>query len=191
MIWFTSDQHFGHDKIRDYCNRPFSTVGEMDSAMISRWNEVIGDDDIVYHLGDFTLGEEAKHYFSHLNGSIRVLGNRWHHDKRWLQRWLDSEVWYSKSRSSVRILPALYLLTMNKEHVGVEYIVLCHYPLARWDRQHYGSWHLHGHTHNRYQGDGFCMDVGVDAHDFYPVSLDQVEATMRKKGWHEEWREYE
>ena len=26
-------------------------------------------------------------------------------------------------------------------------VVLCHYAMRVWDRSHYGSWHLYGHSH--------------------------------------------
>ena len=44
------------------------------------------------------------------------------------------------------------------------YLVLSHFPFAIWDRRHYGSIHLHGHSHGNYQGEGRIMDVGVDCH---------------------------
>ena len=74
-IYFISDTHFGHDKIREYCNRPFSSVGEMDSVMMERWNWAVGPKDIVYFLGDFCLGnqETAFSYFKRLNGQIYVV----------------------------------------------------------------------------------------------------------------------
>ena len=52
--YFIADTHFGDERIRRYENRPFSTVSEMDSEMIKRWNETITSDDTVYVLGDFT-----------------------------------------------------------------------------------------------------------------------------------------
>ena len=48
MIYFTSDQHFGHRNIIRFCSRPFSTVGEMDAALIWNWNKKVEDDDTVY-----------------------------------------------------------------------------------------------------------------------------------------------
>jgi len=51
--WFTSDTHFGHFNIIEYCNRPFKTVDEMNSKLIRFWNERVKPDDIVYFLGDF------------------------------------------------------------------------------------------------------------------------------------------
>lgn len=76
-----SDTHFGHENIISYCNRPFETVEQMNDEMIKRWNSVVGKEDIVYHLGDFALGnkESIKNYKNKLNGRIRlVLGNHDH-----------------------------------------------------------------------------------------------------------------
>ena len=69
--FFTSDHHFGHAKIIEYCKRPFSSVEEMNQVMIDRWNEVVGPDDHVYHLGDFAFGhndvvERYRHTVVHL-----------------------------------------------------------------------------------------------------------------------------
>lgn len=54
-IFFTSDTHFGHNNIIKLSNRPFSSVEEMNEGLIERWNDVVGAEDIVYHLGDFSL----------------------------------------------------------------------------------------------------------------------------------------
>lgn len=54
-IYFTSDHHFGHQKIIEYCNRPFSSVSAMTDALIERWNDTVEDDDLVYIIGDFSF----------------------------------------------------------------------------------------------------------------------------------------
>lgn len=186
MIFFTSDNHFFHRNIMKYCNRPFEHLNEMDGTMVVRWNERVRKGDTVYHLGDFTLGdkERAQEYFSDLNGRIRVLSNPWHHDKRWLSnRILGGTDFISACGHSVELLPPIFILEFPELSDG-EYpqvIVLCHYPLARWDRCHYGSWHLFGHCHGRFENLGLSYDVGVDNNDFYPVSLDQVVEIMKRK----------
>jgi calcineurin-like phosphoesterase family protein len=38
MDFFTADTHFGHVNMLRYCNRPFTSVEEMDAALIARWN---------------------------------------------------------------------------------------------------------------------------------------------------------
>ncbi|MEY2701981.1 MAG: phage Bobb, partial [Bacteroidota bacterium] len=62
MIFFTSDTHFFHEKMIDYekTSRSFSSVEEMDEILISNWNSKITDNDIVYHLGDFSFGNEKE-----------------------------------------------------------------------------------------------------------------------------------
>ncbi len=166
--FFTADNHFGHLNIIRYCNRPFESAEEMDERMIANWNEAIKHDDLVYHLGDFTLGNKltARRYFNRLNGQIRVLCNPWHHDKRWL-----GGEYYSRS-GGVEYMKSIVVLEYEP------LIILCHYAFANWDRKHHGSWHLHGHSHGEYKAPGKILDVGVDSHSFRPVSLEEVTETM-------------
>jgi len=189
VIFFTADQHFGHANIIEYCTRPFATVEDMDAEMVRRWNEKVGPSDKVYHLGDFTLGSDARKYFKLLNGRVVITGVAGHHDHRWIDIVLpkvDREGttdMLSASGWRVRIASPMVVLQTRVYKMG-EYpqiIVLCHYPFARWDRCHYGSWHLHGHCHGRYRADGLICDVGVDNNDFYPVSLQEVAEIMREK----------
>lgn len=53
--FYISDTHFGHEAIIGSCERPFSSVKEMDEFMIDAWNSTVSDDDIIYHLGDFAF----------------------------------------------------------------------------------------------------------------------------------------
>lgn len=43
-------------------------------------------------------------------------------------------------------------------------VMVCHYPMASWDRSHYGSWHLHGHSHGGMPPIPGRLDVGWDVH---------------------------
>jgi calcineurin-like phosphoesterase family protein len=182
-IWFTSDNHFGHANIIKHAERPFDSVEEMDAEMILRWNRRVKNNDLVYHLGDFTLGnfETAHRYFTQLNGCIKILGNPWHHDSRWLS---GAHMLFSKSDHPIEVIPSMEVLEFHKysETKYPQVLVLCHYPLGEWDRKHYGSWHLHGHSHGRYiHKDGeLAFDVGVDCHEFYPINLDAVAEMMSK-----------
>ena len=60
MFWFTADQHFGHKKIIEYCQRPFASVEEMDEVLIANHNDVVCDGDIVIHGGDFAFGNKDR-----------------------------------------------------------------------------------------------------------------------------------
>ena len=126
MVFFTADQHFGHDNIRKLCNRPFTTVDEMDAQLIENWNRVVRSQDSVFHLGDFCLtAENTETYRKQLNGQIRLI--RGDHDKR--------------------VPPGVFAAVHDSytfESLGIR-IVLCHYAMRVWDRSHFEAWHLFAH----------------------------------------------
>lgn len=180
--FITADHHFGHANIIQFCNRPFASIEEMDTTLIANWNKIVKPNNTVYHLGDFTLGDidEAKKYLSQLNGKIKILANEWHHDRRWLAG-------FDTIAHMVNILSpmvVLEVLSLGKNGHPLA-ITLCHYPLAVWDRKHYGSWHLHGHCHGncQYSADDYAIDIGVDCMNFYPISLANVLTLMYERGY--------
>jgi len=170
MIYFTADHHFGHFNIAKFCNRPFDSVEAMDEALIAAWNRTVSPSDTVYHLGDFTLGgrDVAKRYFSRLNGRILVVPGG--HDHRWTRIQVEPEYCLDSADGiPVGILPPLYTLKVEGR-----IIVLCHFALRVWDKSHYNSLHLYGHSHGRLPGTERSMDVGVDAVGYEPISLEEV-----------------
>jgi calcineurin-like phosphoesterase family protein len=70
-FFFTADEHYGHANIIRYCNRPFTSVDQMDAEIIQRHNEIVGLKDVVIHAGDFTLSKKppAENYIRQLNGT--------------------------------------------------------------------------------------------------------------------------
>ncbi len=169
-VFFTSDHHFNHKNIIKFCHRPFGSVEEMNAGLIEFWNDTVGHQDVVYHLGDFCLGDNAKDLFAQLNGSIRIIpGN---HDK-WLKNYDSGYPMRSKYGSPVEILPPICVL----KGYGTP-IVLCHYPLRSWEGSFQGSFHLFGHEHGELKPHGFSFDVGVDVWDYAPVSLERVIKSM-------------
>lgn len=178
MIWFTSDTHFGHKNIIKYCNRPFASASIMDAEMMRRWNEKVSEEDTVYHLGDFTLKS-----FEFFCSIIRQLKGKYiyilpgSHD----QNWFHSNLGYAEATvyERVRKLEPVFTLEVKDPRSKPDRyylpIVLCHYAMKTWDRSHYGSLHLFGHSHGRLSNpEPNSMDIGVDCWDFYPVSLDEV-----------------
>jgi calcineurin-like phosphoesterase family protein len=175
-IWFTADTHFGHANIIRYCERPFDSLQEMDEVLIESWNQVIRPKDTIYHLGDFTLSgrEEANYYFSRLNGNVSVIPGG--HDSRWIRK----GEYHSKSGYPVNILPPLH--TIKVSITGLEQsklVVLCHYSMRVWDRSHYGSWHLYGHSHGKLPSQKNSLDVGVDCWDYKPISIETIYKAIR------------
>lgn len=157
-VFFTSDTHFGHSKIIDYTSRPFpGGVLEMDNTLISRWNEVVPEDGIVFHLGDFAFygATRYREIASLLHGrKILILGN---HDHRTLKKDAWSE-----------IHPQLLIKVE-----GID-VYLNHFPFREWP---YHSFQLHGHLHSGPSdvlGLPGQLDVGVDGHDFRPWTWEEI-----------------
>ena len=59
MIYFTSDLHLNHDKEFIYKERGFSSVEEMNTAIINNINETLTEGDELFILGDLMLGDNA------------------------------------------------------------------------------------------------------------------------------------
>ena len=161
MYFFTADEHYGHQNIIKYTNRPFTSVEEMDEEIIKRHNEVVGKTDIVIHAGDFSLIRNReivfKKYVNRLKGSHVFLKGS--HD-----RWMNSsyhEIW-------------------DKTIDGIP-IVVCHYAMRVWHRSHYNSWNLYGHSHGKLEPIGKQWDIGVDTNSFYPYSFVQIKEIMKDR----------
>lgn len=154
--FFTSDPHFGHAKIIEYCNRPYASVEEMNEGLVAEFNKVVGPNDFTYFLGDMSWGPFD---FNRLNGQkALILGN--HDNRQQLSKYFDSIGVYSELRG---FLPKGNILA------------LMHYPIESWNRKFHGSVHLHGHTHGTGDNSGLLrFDMGVDCWNMKPVSFEEV-----------------
>ena len=56
QTWFTSDWHLGETRM-DLMGRPFSGPEEMFQVILKNYNSVVGDNDVVYILGDVCYKE--------------------------------------------------------------------------------------------------------------------------------------
>lgn len=171
--FYTADTHFGHASIIKNCNRPFASVEEMQREIVRRWNSAVGEDDIVYHLGDFGFAsgdQRAFHeLFNALNGrKYLIIGNHDQDKKGNLKPEIAKLAWAAPPRD---------ILQVNDEGRRV---VLCHYPMLGWPARHYGAIHFFGHSHGREQGLGLSRDVGVDLPDlgFTPRTFQEL-----TQGW--------
>lgn len=67
----TSNLQLGRPSAIEIYNRPFDNVDEMTEGLIERWNSVVKDGDLVYHLGNFAWDPKtAQHAMSKLKGTI-------------------------------------------------------------------------------------------------------------------------
>lgn len=174
--WFTSDTHFYHKRILDFCRetRLGNDHEEMTELLVQAWNGRVKPNDDVYHLGDFSFGtrEKTLAIMRRLNGRVHLVeGN---HDRQLesgeLKAWFESFQIYK---------------TLT---VGNQRFVMMHYPIESWDRMQHGTIHLHGHLH----GDNHheCrivknrFDVGVDTRrecDMAPYHLDELMVRIKEQ----------
>ena len=157
MIYLISDLHLDHKNIMRYCDRPFSSVEEMNRTITDNWNEVVEEDDFVYLVGDLAFGRrrsKMRYWLKKLNGNvILILGN---HDKGYLDSIVHADkcVLFYKGKK--------FLLIHDPEMV------------KNWD-----GWVIHGHKHNNkpekysfINGKNKTINVSVELINYTPLSLD-------------------
>lgn len=233
-VFFTSDTHFGHKNIMKYCRRTkfmteeevalleaadlgkisqrdvaisSASVNRMNQAMIDNINDVVGEDDVLYHLGDVFYGCNFD-FAKRIRDKIKcrtihhILGN---HDEPIFMSLFSSSSQYAE-------------VVVDKQR-----IFLCHYPMRSWNKSHDGAWSLYGHVHGRsweedkyglssydranlnkkfkevisscpedcieslvqivadYNCNMLTLDVGVDTHDYRPWSMEELRKELSPK----------
>ena len=182
MIWLTSDWHFNHDREFIWKARGFSSVQEMNEAIIQRHNALVRPDDDVYVLGDSSLGggdiqilAANKALIERLNGRLHII--RGNHDT-------DRRVAMYESCKNV-VGPVLYA---DMLHYKGYHFYLSHFPTLTSNLEKESlkqcTCNLFGHTHqttNFHLDMPFMYHVGVDSHNCTPVLLDNIIEEMRMK----------
>lgn len=176
-IFFTSDTHFFHSNVIKYCNRPFRNIDHMHDEFVKNWNSVVKRDDVVFHLGDVSLGiqrNELQELIYKLNGTIYLVPGNHDYFDTWDQNIFDNK--------KVIVLDRLIDIKIRVKDENLCF-TLCHYAMKVWNKSHHNSIHLYGHSHNSMPDDrnSRSMDVGVDANNFTPISLHDVLEKMSKK----------
>ena len=166
MIWFTADTHFDHHNILKASYRPFDSVEDMNEAIIGNWNKVVKPNDEVYHLGDFcwkTQVDRWAYFVGRLNGTISLIKGNHDAGRKQIAHLFKEVEW-------------LKVLRYEKQR-----ITLCHYAMRTWYCSHYGTYQLYGHSHGTSIPEGKQMDVGIDANNFFPISIEKVMSKMLLK----------
>lgn len=179
-VFFTSDQHFGHNNILKYCpqTRPFGNIDIMNGVLIESWNDVVAEEDIVYVLGDFFMGRATliDEILPQLNGDIYLIrGN--HDEKNRIKKFTEYDIQILGKYSFDNFF-------------GLGNVVLCHYPpdqepdIVKEAEAFFGEgqdfiW-LYGHVHDDapehvHLINGIpCYHVGVDTNDLTPISSEDL-----------------
>ena len=187
-VFITSDTHYGHKNIcrgvTDWRlpdggipmdqTRDFDTIEKMNEKIIRNINSVVGEDDVLFHLGDWSFGgfENVQKFRDRIlcKEIHLILGNHDTHIEN--DRYNVQELYTSVNH---------YTKLMYKNNT----FVLFHYPIASYDGLNKGHIHLHGHVHlptNLRFGKGKKMDVGMDGHPTFGVyNMDEIIRIMDKR----------
>lgn len=171
-IFFTSDNHFGHANVIKHCGRPFENVESMDEAMARLWNETVGENDTVFHLGDFGwVNKEIPRIRAALNGAIHII--RGNHDRgveSLLKAGFDEvydclDLELDGCKLFLQHIPVFSPLDLETSKYKQS---LLHVPPPDCD------YVLCGHVHEHWKRNGKHINVGVDVWDFRPVTLSRL-----------------
>jgi calcineurin-like phosphoesterase family protein len=161
--YLVSDHHFGHANIIEYCDRPYSSPGEMENALLDNHYETVSPDDVLIHFGDVAMdmqtGQQTIEYFERLGGDLLLRGN---HDTG-----------LTPDEAPFPVLESCLL-----EHDGYEFYCT-HRPEDipdSWD-----GWAIHGHIHNNdtdvypfLNSKRKRVNVGVELLNYRPIKLANV-----------------
>lgn len=195
-MWFTSDTHYDHINIcaattkwkdAESVTRKFGSLEQMNNELVRGINNLVGQDDILVHLGDWSFNgfDNIRKFRERIicKNVHLVLGNHDHHIARNVddvQSIFSSVNQYLELEVKRELDSAQAILG----HLSRAKFVLMHFPIASWNKMKDGVIHLHGHVHlpkNLRVSNGKAIDVGVDGNDFKPISMEEVLRIMSKQ----------
>jgi len=169
--FFGSDNHFSHENILVYTERPYADPLEMNEAMIARWNAQVAPGSRVLLLGDFAMGRiaESLPLVGRLNGEIELLAGN--HDRcadmhgekalAWREKYLEAGfVAVHQGNIRVEVVDGLELPMSHFPYHGDSHEEDRYTELRPRDE---GEWLVHGHVHDRWRVNGRQINVGLDA----------------------------
>lgn len=213
MIWFSADTHYYHRNIIkgistwDNTNncRDFPDMDSHNNAIVDGINKVVGEDDTLYHLGDWSFGGINQIWNFRKRLVVKdihlILGN---HDHHVVKNKILPNVWggditrfgfptyFTNNETNIAVKAReLFSVVRCYDEIKVEghRIVLGHYAFRVWNRSHKGSFNLHGHSHSSLPPIGKQLDVGVDnayklLGEYRPFSFQEIQKIMAKREIH-------
>lgn len=184
-LFVTSDTHFNHNKEFVYRARGYETPAAMTEDMIDVINNVVGENGILLHLGDFCLNTTREQYYDILSKfKVKEIWMLWGNHNNPVQRSYGGTVQQVAANvhgTFVRFLG--HYFTFRR---GPKEFVCFHYPVQTWDGVNHGSMHLCGHSHGDnvrslpQTNDGKILDCGWDVHE-KPLTMKEIERIMLTK----------
>ena len=179
--FFTSDSHYGHHNMCSGISRwkqgfrNYQTLEEMNDALVDGINSVVREDDVLFHLGDWSFGgiDNIWEFRKRIRckNIYLILGNHDEHIE--LNKKLPTCAWESDGKGSWKIVDvveksdeltefcsAREMFVSVHDRLTLELVIpnengttfkkrfeLSHYPFCSWKSMNQGVIHLHGHVH--------------------------------------------
>ena len=163
--FFIGDTHFYHCAIINYCNRPFTSVEEMNETIVKNWNNRVGKHDVVFMLGDFALCGRDR---------IIELGNRLHGRKTLILGNHDGASMTTYREAGFELIykyPVLY----------DGFYILSHTPQFTAPNGLYVNIHAHIHNNPKYKSISplsYC--TSVELNDYAPIEFGEIKERICK-----------
>jgi calcineurin-like phosphoesterase family protein len=195
-LYTTSDSHFFHLNIckatttwkdSDDVTRKFTSIDQMNDSIVNSINSVVGQDDIIIHLGDWSFNgfDNIKLFRDRIicKSIYLIPGN---HDQHILKNKDNIQDIFTEIYPQITVLNIKRKLnnTKNTTMYKKYNLVLSHYPQCSWIDMNQGYYHLHGHVHlpqHLKLGQGRSLDVGADGNNYIPYSLTQIDNLLSKQ----------
>lgn len=157
-VWVISDTHWGHRRLREVL-APGIRPADVDSRMIVNWSKVVGEWDVVLHLGDVFMEEitfeNVSERFPRLPGQTVLLpGN---HD----------------SEKKMAALAGIGWLMVQPFAVGYQgwTVHFSHQPIEDLPK---GELNVHGHIHALPSPSRRHFNASVERIGYQPIPLKRV-----------------
>ena len=201
--WFTSDWHVGHNNVLNFCKETRGHLKDLDhmhTVLINNYNSMVKPEDTCYFLGDFAFKgmEYGQKVLERMNGKkILVRGN---HDKG--HQSLKNMGFDAVIDSFEIKIGGMYITASHFPLSGIKREKCEGFKKYIKGENWHGEFkymkdylvipdrgqniHLHGHIHSPNKGlsekiCGIQYDVGIDANDLKPISLNQIIKNIKRR----------
>ena len=189
--WFASDHHFGHENIIRFepdARGHFNSVNHMNAEIVSRHNALVGENDVVFFLGDVALGrpfEEQLAWAGRMNGDKHlILGN---HDRPHPIMTKNEERRAEFAKAYEEVGFTIHPLEMNVA-IGDQAVKVHHYPYRGvvdgieeatkhdvWRPEPSTQPLVHGHIHTKRLIRDNMFNVGIGLRNLEPTPVSVIQ----------------
>jgi calcineurin-like phosphoesterase family protein len=162
-ILFTSDTFFGRRLAA--VERGFQEEEEMLDSYIQKWNDRVGKNDIVYHLGNFGWDPiSTESAMIHLKGKINFIQGSY--DSHLTNASLVKTGRHTVLQNQIAIIPT-------------HEIIVSHWPLLDWPGKSEGAIHVHGGEEKTSIEKGNRFNVNIKNWKSVPIELEFLQEVVQ------------